>query len=75
MYNIKIIYVYKILCSQQDMYTITFDFVIDVQKLVFILFCRVIGQQHGGTGDLRYKVFVIAILHCLNFMHYRCPRK
>ena len=48
MYNIKIIFVYKILCSQQDMYTITIDFVIDVQK-----FCRVISQQHSGSGDLR----------------------
>ena len=42
---------------------------------VFILFCRVISQQHGDSGDLRYKVFVIAILHCQKFMHYRCLRK
>ena len=72
MYNIKIIYVYKILCSQQD---ITVDFVIDVQKIVCIIFCRVISQQHGGSGDLRYKVFVIEILNCHNFMHHRCLRK
>ena len=75
MYNIKIIYVYKILCSKQDMYTITAVFDIDVQKFVCILFCRVISQQHGGSGDLRYKVFVIAILHHHNFMHHRCLRK
>ena len=54
------------------MYTITVDlFVIDVQKFVCILFCRVIRQQHGGSGDLRYKVFVIAILHCHNFVHHQ----
>ena len=75
MYNIKIIYVYKTLCSQQDMYTITVDFVIDVQKFVCIILCRVISQQHGGSGDLRYKIFVIAILHCHNFMHHSCLRK
>ena len=57
------------------MYTITVDFVIVVQKFVWIIFCRVISQQHGGSGDLRYKVCVIAILHCHNFMHYRCFRK
>ena len=37
--------------------------------------CRVISQQHGGSGDLRNKDFVIAILHCHKFMHYRCLRK
>ena len=55
------------------MYTITVDFVIDVQKFVCIIFCRVISQQHGGFGDLQFKVFVI--LHCHNFMHHRCIRK
>ena len=45
-YNIKIIYVYKIRFSQQNMHTIitiTVDFVIDVQKCVCIIFCRVIS--------------------------------
>ena len=59
MYNIKIIYVYKILCSQQDMYTITVDFVIVVQKFVCIIFCRVTSQQHGGSGDLRIKFLLL----------------
>ena len=27
------------------------------------------------SGDLRYKVFVIAILHCHKYMHYRCLKK
>ena len=41
------------------MYTITVDFVIDVQKFVHILFCRLNSQQHGGSGDLRYKVLLL----------------
>ena len=45
-----------------------------VQKFVCIIFCRVISQQHGGSGDLRNKDFVIAILHCHKFI-YRCLRK
>ena len=51
------------------------QFVIVSKKLYVIIFCRVISQQHGGSGDLRYKVFVIAILHYRKFMHYRCYRK
>ena len=35
-----------------------------VQKIVCSIFCRVISQQHCGSGDLRYEVFVIVILHC-----------
>ena len=30
------------------------------------MFCRIVSQQQGGSGDLGYKVFVIAIPHCLN---------
>ena len=41
------------------MYTITVDFVHVVQKCVCIIFCRVISQQHGGSGDLRYKVVLL----------------
>ena len=52
-------YVYIILCSQQDMYTITVDFVSDVQKFVCIIFCRVISQQHGGSGDLLRYIFLL----------------
>ena len=57
MYNIKIIYAYKIRFSQQNMHTITVNFphehltsvdnvqqfVIVVQKFVCITFCRVIS--------------------------------
>ena len=50
-------------------------FAVVVQKFVCIIFCRVISSQHGGSGDLRNKDFVIAILHCHKFMHYRCLRK
>ena len=57
------------------MYISTVDFVIVVQKFVCIIFCRVISQQYGGSGNLRYEVFAITILHCHNFMHYRCLRK
>ena len=46
------------------------QFVIFSQKCVCIIFGRVISQQHGGSGDLRYKVFVIAILHYQKFIHY-----
>ena len=51
------------------------QFVIFSKKFVCVIFCRVISQQHGGSGDLRYKVLVIAILHYHKFMHYRCLKK
>ena len=31
----------------------TVDFVIVVQTFACIIFCRVISQQHGGSGNLR----------------------
>ena len=45
------------------------------QKFVYIIFCRVISQQHSGSGDLRYKVSVIAIQHYQKCMRFRCLRK
>ena len=39
------------------------QFVVVVQKFVSIIFCSVISQQHASSGDLRHKVFVIAILY------------
>ena len=51
------------------------QFVIFSQKFVCIIFCRVISQQSGGSGDLRYEVFVIAILHYHKFMNYRYLKK
>ena len=50
------------------------QFVTVVQKFVCIIFYSV-SSQHGGSSDLRYKVFVIAILHCHKFIYYRCLRK
>ena len=47
------------------------QFVIVVKKIVCIAFCRVISQQHSGSGVLGYNVFVIAILHCNKCMHCR----
>ena len=44
-------------------------------KFVCIIFCKVISQQYGGFGQLRYKVCVIAIIHYQKFMHFRCLRK
>ena len=44
------------------------QFVIVVQKIVCIAFCRVISQQHSGSGVLRYNDFVIAMRHCNNCM-------
>ena len=86
MYNIKIINVYKIRLSQQNMYIITVDFPqINIshllimynnllflsKKIVCIAFSRIFSQQHSGSDVLRYKVFVIAIRHYHKFMHYR----
>ena len=51
------------------------QFVMFSPKFVYIIFCREISQQLGGSGDLRYKVCVIAIQHYKKFMRFKCLRK
>ena len=64
------------------MRTITFDFpqdtlsvdnvqqfVVFSHKFVCIISCSVISQQHSGSGELRFKVFVIAFFLFCIFIH------